>query len=120
MSSVNNCLNAAGSLFGEVFCNETSDGAGSICSFIRMVKQERVNYQQWEQRGQSRDVVRETGRVVRAGSRYQSPGKKRSESGQPAEYHRIEERGRVITRKHTMDRKTLRGGSRGKSRLRNG
>ncbi len=85
-------------------CNETSDGAGSICSFIRVVKQEQVKHQQWEQRGLSRDVVRETGRMVRAGGGYQ----------------KIVERGGVVTRKHTMDKKTLRGDSRGKSRLRTG
>ncbi len=51
VSSVVSCLNAAGSLFGEVFCNETSDGTGSICSFIRVVKQEWVKHQQWEQWG---------------------------------------------------------------------
>ncbi len=50
-------------------CDETSDGAGSICSFIRIVKQERVKHQQWEQRGQGRDVVGETGREVGVTSR---------------------------------------------------
>ncbi len=32
--------------FSSRTCDDTSDGVGSICSFIRMVKQERVNHQQ--------------------------------------------------------------------------
>ncbi len=91
-----------------------------FAALFRKVKQERVNHQQWEQRGQSRDVVRETGRVVRAGSRYQSPGRNSPSRGNQQSITGSRNEAGVITRKHTMDRKTLRGDSRGKSRLRNG
>ncbi len=33
-SSVDSCMSAAGSLFGEAFYNEESEKLGSICSFI--------------------------------------------------------------------------------------
>ncbi len=33
-SSVDSCMSAAGSLFGEVFCNGESEKFGYICSFI--------------------------------------------------------------------------------------